>query len=105
MVSEAKYKSIHGEGLKAITHKKMLQRLTIALAQVKAGETSENLLDEIKQIIYNLYRAKQITKKGYNNIMNSIKLWNRMDAIFMNSKNSGTSDPHRLLLSVTDKIT
>ena len=41
----------------------MLQRLPIALAQVKAGNTSENLLNEIRQIIYSLYRVKEITKK------------------------------------------
>ena len=52
----------------------MLQRLPIALAQIKAGNTSETLLSEIRQIIYSLYRAKEITKKVYNNIMNSIKL-------------------------------
>ena len=52
----------------------MLQSLPIALAQVKAGNTSENLLNEIRQIIYYLYRAKEITKKAYNKIMNSIKL-------------------------------
>ena len=52
----------------------MLQRLSIALAQVKAGSTSENLLNEIKQIIYSLYREKEVTKKVYNNIMNLINL-------------------------------
>ena len=52
----------------------MLQRLPISLVQVKAGNTSENLLKEIRQIIYSLYRAKEITKKVYNNIVNSIKL-------------------------------
>ena len=52
----------------------MLQRLPIALAQVKTGNTSENLLNEIKQIIYSLYRAKEVTKNVYNNIMNSIKI-------------------------------
>ena len=52
----------------------MLQRLSIALAQVKAGNTSENLLDEIRQILYFLYRAKAMNEKVYNNIMNSIKL-------------------------------
>ena len=52
----------------------MLQRLTIALAQVKAGNTSGNLLNKIRKIIYSLYRAKEITKKVYNNIINSIKL-------------------------------
>ena len=52
----------------------MLQKLPIALTKVKAGNTSESLLNEIRQIIYSLYRAKEITKKVYNNIMNSIKL-------------------------------
>ena len=74
MIFEAKYKSIHGERLQILTPKQMLQRLPIALAQVKAGNTSENLLNEIRQVIYSLYQAKEITKKVYNNIMNSIKL-------------------------------
>ena len=52
----------------------MLQRLPIALAQVKAGGTSENLLNEIRQIIYSLYRTKEITKKVYNNTIKSIKI-------------------------------
>ena len=52
----------------------MLQRLPIALAQLKAGNIYENLLNEIKQIVYFLYRAKQITKKLYSNIKNSIKV-------------------------------
>ena len=52
----------------------MLQRLPIALAQVKADNTFENLLNEIRQIIYSRYRAKEITKKVYNDIMNSTKL-------------------------------
>ena len=52
----------------------MLQRLAIALAQVKADNTSENLLNEIRQIIYSLYQAKEISTHVYNNIMNSIKL-------------------------------
>ena len=51
----------------------MLQRLPIALAQVKAGNTSENLHNKIRQIICSLHRAKEIFKKVYNNIMNSIK--------------------------------
>ena len=52
----------------------MLQRLPIALAHLKAGNKSENLLNEIRQIIYSLYREKEITKKLYHNIMNSIKV-------------------------------
>ena len=50
----------------------MLQTLQIALAQVKAGNTSENSLNEIGQL-YSLYREKEFTKKVYNSIMNSIK--------------------------------
>ena len=50
----------------------MPQRLPIALA--KAGNTPENLLNEMRQIIYSLYRKKEVTKKVYNNIINSIKL-------------------------------
>ena len=74
LLSKAKYKTKHEKGLIILSPKQMLQRLPIALAQVKAGNTSENLLNEIRQIIYSLYRAKEITKKVYNNIMNSIKL-------------------------------
>ena len=51
----------------------MLQRLTIALAHVKAGNNSESLLNEIKQIVYSLHQSKQITKKAYNNIIKSIQ--------------------------------
>ena len=52
----------------------MLQRLPVALAQVKVGNTSKNLLNEIRQIMYSLYRVKEITRKVYNNIINSITL-------------------------------
>ena len=52
----------------------MLQRLPIALAKIKAGNAFENLLNEIRQIIYSLYLSEEITKKGYINIMNSIKV-------------------------------
>ena len=49
----------------------MLQRLPIAFAQVKVGNASENLLNEIRPLIYSLYQVKYITKKVYNNVMNS----------------------------------
>ena len=52
----------------------MLQILPITLAQVKEGNTSEELLNEIRQVIYSLYQEKDITKKVYNNIVNSLKL-------------------------------
>ena len=53
---------------------KMPQRLPIALGEVKAGNTLENLLTEIRQNIYSLYRETDVTKKVYSNIMNSIKV-------------------------------
>ena len=67
--NEAKYR-----GLKILTPKQILKILPIAFAQVKVGKTSENLLNEISQVIYLLYQTKEITKKVYNKIMNSIKL-------------------------------
>ena len=60
--------------LKILTPKQVPQRLPIVPTQVKAGNTSENLLNGIRQIIYSFYRARENTKKVYNNIMNSIKL-------------------------------
>ena len=63
-----------GKGLKILTPKQMLQRLLMPLAQVKAGNTSESLLNEIRQIVYLLYQSKEITKKVYNNIIKSIKV-------------------------------
>ena len=72
MVSKVKYsqqKKTRGKGLKILISKQMLKRLPITLAQVKADNTFENLLNEIRQIIYYLHREKQITKKVYNKIM------------------------------------
>ena len=66
--------SQEGTELKTLTSNQMLKRLPIALAQVTAGNNSESLLKEIRQIVYSLYRSKEITKKIYNNIINSIKV-------------------------------
>ena len=52
----------------------MLQRLPIALVQINADNNSESLLNEIRQIVYSLYKSKEITKKVYNNIIKSIKV-------------------------------
>ena len=60
--------------LKILTPKQMLQRLPIALAQVKTCNNSKNLLNEIRQIVYSLYQSKEITKKIYNNIIKSIQI-------------------------------
>ena len=76
--SEATYKSKQNKterkGLKLLTPKQMLQRLPLALAQVKASNNSKNLLNEIRQIAYSLYQSKQITKKVYNNSRDEVKL-------------------------------
>ena len=72
MMSEAKYRATKGKGLKILTPKQMLQRLPIALAQVKAGNNSESLLNKIRQIVYCLYQSKQIPNKVYNYIIKSI---------------------------------
>ena len=72
--SERSEQSEWNERLKILTPNQMLRRLTIALAQVKAGNNSESLLNEIRQIVYSLYRSKEITKKVYNNVINSIKV-------------------------------
>ena len=71
---KAKYKAKHEKVLKILTPKWMRQRLPISLAQAKAGNTSEILLNKIRQIKYSLYPAKEITKKVYNDIKNWIKL-------------------------------
>ena len=72
MMSEAKSKAkqneTKGTGLKILTPK----QIPITLAQVKAGNNSENLLNEIRQIIYSLYQSKEITKNVYNNLMKSL---------------------------------
>ena len=57
-----------------MTSKQLLQRLPIALPQVKAGDNSESLLKEIRQILYSLYQSKEITKKVYNNMIKLIQL-------------------------------
>ena len=62
-----------GTGLKKLTPIQMLQRLPTALAQVKAGNNSEKLLNEIRQIVYSLHQSKEITKKLHNNIIKSIQ--------------------------------
>ena len=73
-ICKPKQNETKGKGLKILTLKQILQRFPIALAQVKAGNHSESLLNEIRQIVYYLYQSKQITKKVYNNIFKSINI-------------------------------
>ena len=58
-----------GKGLKILTPSQMLSRLPISLAQLKAGNNSEKLKNEIRQILYSLYRSKNMTKQVYNNLI------------------------------------
>ena len=61
-----------GEGLKILTSKQMLNRLPILLAQIQARNNSKSLKNEIRQILYSLYRSKVLTKTVYNNLIKSI---------------------------------
>ena len=76
MLSDANYNAkqneTKGKGLKILIPRQILQRLPVALAQIKAGNISENLLNEIRQIVYSLYQAKELTKNVYNSLMKSL---------------------------------
>ena len=73
-VSKSIYKAKHeGKGLKILAPNQMFKKLPIGLTQIKAGNNSEILLNEIRQIVYYLYQSKKITKMLCNNIINSIK--------------------------------
>ena len=61
-----------GKGLKILTPNQMLSRLPITLAQLKAGNNSEKLKNEIRQLLYSLYGSKNMTKQMYNNLINYI---------------------------------
>ena len=61
-----------GEGLKILTNKQMLNCLPILLAQIKVGNNSESRKNELRQILYSLYRSKVLTKTVYNNLIKSI---------------------------------
>ena len=61
-----------GSGFKILTNKQMLNRLAILLAQIQAGNNSINLKNEIRQILYSLYRSKVLTKTVYNNLIKVI---------------------------------
>ena len=74
LISCSLHKVFDHSNIKTLTPKQMLQRSSIAFGQVKAGNSSENLLIEFRQIIYSLNQAKEITKDINSNRMNSIKL-------------------------------
>ena len=61
-----------GQGLNILTPKQMLSRLPITLAQLQAGNNSNKLKNEIRQLLYSLYRSKNMTKQVYNNLIKYI---------------------------------
>ena len=65
-------KNQSGQGLKILTPNQMLSRLPITLAQLKAGNNSDKLKNEIRQLLYSLYHSKNMTKQVYNNLVNYI---------------------------------
>ena len=62
-----------GEGLKILTNKQRLNRLPILLTQIQAGDNTESLKNELRQILYSLYTSKELTKTVYNNLIKSIR--------------------------------
>ena len=65
-------KNIPGSGLKILTPQQMLARLPILLAQIKAGNNYRELKNEIRQLLYSLYRSKKISKTVYKNLIATI---------------------------------
>ena len=61
-----------GKGIKILTPSQMLSRLSITLAQLKVGNNSEKLKNEIRKLLYSLYRSKNMTKQVYNNLIKYI---------------------------------
>ena len=72
MILDFNKQNQQGKGLKILTPNQMLSRLPIALAQLEAGNNSEKLKNEIRQLLYSLYRSKNMTKQVYNNLINYI---------------------------------
>ena len=84
-----------GQGLKILTPNQILSRLPISLAQLKAGNNSENFKNEIRQPLYSLYRSKKLTKSIY---------FLNMETIFMNTENSKTSESNKLFTSLLTNL-
>ena len=70
--SAAERRNQQGQGLKILTPDQMLSRLPITLAQLKAGNNSEKLINNIRQLLYSLYCSQKLTKKIYNQLISTI---------------------------------
>ena len=70
--SAAERRNQEGQGLKILTPNQMLSRLPITLAQLKAGNNSQKFINEIRQLLYSLYRSKKLTKTIYNHLIKAV---------------------------------
>ena len=70
--SDSDFSDTKGEGLKILTPNQMLNKLPITLAQLKAGNNSGKLKNEIRQLLYSLYRSKKLTKQIYKSLIDTI---------------------------------
>ena len=98
--STAQIRNEPGQGLKILTPNQMLSRLPISSAQLKAGNNSEKLKNEIRQLLYSLYRSKRLTKQLYKSLICIFKDGNN----FYKKRNSKTSESHRFRLNLMDKL-
>ena len=91
-----------GQGLKILTLNQILSRLPIYWDQLKVGNNSEKLINEIRQLLHSLYRSKNLLKQSII-IFDQYHL--KMESILINTENSKTNKPHRFRLSLADKLT
>ena len=89
-----------GKGLKILTPKQLMTRLPILLNKLQAGHNSQKFKNEIREIVYLLYRSKNLSKTIYNSLMKTLK----METIFMNTLNSKTTESNRFIYQFTDKL-
>ena len=74
MILDFNKQNQQGKGLKILPANQMLRRLPITLAQLKVGNNSKKLKNEIRQLLYSLYRSKNMTKQVYNNSIKNISI-------------------------------
>ena len=91
-----------GSSLKILTPDQMLSRLPITFAQLKAGNNSQKLINEMRQLLDNSFYGSKRTNQ--NNLQPFNQRYIKMETIFMNTENSKTNEPHKFRLSLSDKL-
>ena len=89
-----------GQGLKVLTPNQMLSRLSTSVAQLKVANNSEKLKNEIRQLLYSLYRSKTLAK----NLRKFGRHYLNMETIFMNTENSKANESNKFIYQFTDKL-